>query len=91
MVTILLRGMMTSREHLKQLIDGLNDAQLQQLSLFVEFLYFRQQATPNQRDPMIGLFAGSPHLAAQADTILQQDLQSTSGWTWKQASPTPDL
>ena len=33
-------------------------------------------------DSLIGLFAGSPHLATQSEEILQQDL-TAQGWTWK--------
>jgi len=33
-------------------------------------------------DPLIGLFAGSPDLATQSETILQQEI-TPSGWTWK--------
>jgi hypothetical protein len=35
-------------------------------------------------DPLIGLFSGSPNLATQSEDILQQSINATSGWTWKQ-------
>lgn len=35
-------------------------------------------------DPLIGLFSGSPDLADRSEALLQQDITSTSGWTWKQ-------
>lgn len=35
-----------------------------------------------EADPLIGLFAGSPELATQAETILQQEI-TPSGWAWK--------
>jgi len=38
-----------------------------------------------QEDPLIGLFSGSPDLATQAETILQQDITPNSGVTWKQS------
>jgi predicted DNA-binding protein len=38
-------------------------------------------------DPLIGLFAGSPDLATQSEDILQQSIDNTSGWTWKQEQP----
>ena len=34
-------------------------------------------------DPLIGLFAGSPDLSTQAETILAQEIKPQSGWTWK--------
>lgn len=34
-------------------------------------------------DPLIGLFAGSPDLADRAEEILAQEIQPTSGFTWK--------
>ena len=44
--------------------------------------YSEIQAIDN--DPLIGLFSGSPDLATQSEDILQQSIDSTSGWTWKQ-------
>lgn len=40
------------------------------------------QTTPTE-DPLIGLFAGSPDLADRAEEILAQEIQATSGFTWK--------
>jgi hypothetical protein len=40
--------------------------------------------TQQDDDPLIGLFAGSPNLADHAEDILQQEITSASGWTWKQ-------
>ena len=40
------------------------------------------QTTPTE-DPLIGLFAGSPDLADRAEEILTQEVQPTSGFTWK--------
>lgn len=37
---------------------------------------------PSESDPLIGLFLGSPELATQSETILQQET-TRSGWTWK--------
>jgi hypothetical protein len=34
-------------------------------------------------DPLIGLYRGSPHLSTQAKQILQTEVQSASGLTWK--------
>ena len=36
-------------------------------------------------DPLIGLFSGSPDLATQAEEILEQELNSISGFTWKES------
>jgi hypothetical protein len=38
-------------------------------------------------DVLIGLFSGSPDLATQSEDILQQSINNTSGWTWKQEQP----
>lgn len=36
-------------------------------------------------DPLIGLFSGSPDLATQSEDVLQQELRSTSGFSWKES------
>ncbi len=36
-------------------------------------------------DPLIGLFSGSPDLATQSEEILQKEVNSVAGWTWKQS------
>ncbi len=36
-------------------------------------------------DPLIGLFSGSPDLANQSEDILHQELNSTSGFSWKES------
>jgi hypothetical protein len=82
---------MTNRELLKQQIDTLNDEQINQIAQWVELLQVHHlQNQPAQADPLIGLFSGSPDLATQAETILQKDIQPTSGWTWKPSSQTQD-
>ncbi|WP_211167733.1 hypothetical protein [Pseudanabaena yagii] len=90
---------MTNRELLKQHIDQLDDIDIQQISQFVEFLIFchqknqsdRQTAQAVKEDPLIGLFAGSPNLATQSEEILNQNIQTNSGWTWKPSSQIQDL
>jgi hypothetical protein len=51
-------------------------------------LSYLQTQVPNDSDisddPLIGLFSGSPDLATQSEDILQQSINATSGWTWKQ-------
>ncbi len=75
---------MTKRELLKQQIDHLSDLEIEQITGFIESLRSSQlrHLTANE-DPLIGLFAGSPNLATQSETILQQNIHSQSGWTWK--------
>jgi hypothetical protein len=35
------------------------------------------------QDPLVGLFAGSPNLAMQAEEILEAEITSKSGWSCK--------
>lgn len=35
-------------------------------------------------DPLVGLFAGSPNLAMQAEEILEAEITSKSGWSCKE-------
>ncbi|MGF1515542.1 MAG: hypothetical protein ACFB5Z_17840 [Elainellaceae cyanobacterium] len=41
-------------------------------------------ATSQASDPLIGLFSGSPELAAQSKDILHQDIRPDSGFSWKE-------
>lgn len=43
------------------------------------------QSKETGKDPLIGLFAGSPDLATRSEDILHQDL-TAQGWTWRQPS-----
>jgi predicted Zn-dependent protease with MMP-like domain len=36
-----------------------------------------------EKDPLIGLFSGSPDLATRSEEILEKEINQTSGWTWK--------
>ena len=36
-----------------------------------------------ESDPLVGLFASSPDLAAKSEEILQE-INEKSGWTWKE-------
>lgn len=36
-------------------------------------------------DPLIGLFAGSVDLATRSEEILEQEISSGSGFTWKES------
>ncbi len=56
----------------------------------VEIVLVYQAVGPEERvetspgpDPLIGLFSGAPDLATRSEEILQQDIDTTSGWTWK--------
>lgn len=40
-------------------------------------------ATDQADDPIIGLFSGTPDLSSQSENILSQDINSTSGFSWK--------
>lgn len=78
---------MTTRELLKQQIDTLNDEQIEQIAQWVKLLQVgHPQNQTTQTDPLVGLFSGSPDLATQAETTLQQGIHPYSGWTWKPLS-----
>lgn len=34
-------------------------------------------------DPLVGLYSGTPNLSTQAEDILNSEVQSASGLTWK--------
>ncbi|MGD1908640.1 MAG: hypothetical protein ACFB0C_22010 [Leptolyngbyaceae cyanobacterium] len=36
-------------------------------------------------DPLVGLFSGSPELASQSQEALRQEVNSNSGFTWKES------
>ncbi|XGV94475.1 MAG: hypothetical protein ACAF41_17175 [Leptolyngbya sp. BL-A-14] len=38
-----------------------------------------------QTDALVGLFSGSPDLSRQAEDILQSEITTSTGWTWKQS------
>ncbi len=47
--------------------------------LDVEYIEYSE----GKQDPLVGLFAGSEHLAYQSEEILQREIREQSGWTWK--------
>ncbi len=48
-----------------------------------------KQPTPSlEEDPLIGLSSGSPDLATRSEEILEEEINQTSGWTWKLAYST---
>lgn len=40
---------------------------------------------PEEEDPLVGLFSGSPNLATDAKRILSKEVTSTSGFTCKES------
>ena len=42
-------------------------------------------ASPDTGDPLIGLFSGSVDLATRSKEILEQEISSGSGFTWKES------
>ncbi len=43
------------------------------------------QIPPDTEDPLIGLFSGSVDLATRSEEILEQEINSGSGFTWKES------
>lgn len=85
---------MTTTEQIYQEIDSLSEEAKRFLLDFIELLKQRYPQ-PNLKsehgidmnqgnDPLIGLFAGSPTLATEAEDILETEIQAESGWTWKE-------
>lgn len=37
----------------------------------------------HKKDPLVGLFSGSPDLADQSKKALSEEIQTASGFTWK--------
>jgi hypothetical protein len=63
----------------------------QEVDLVLSYQPLEEIALPDPNtDPLIGLFAGSPDLAANAEAILEREINPTSGWSWKLQSPTQD-
>lgn len=66
----------------------------QQVLDFVRFLN-QQHSRPAQEDiqyheplsveddQIVGIYEGSPNLSEQSEDILEVDIQTESGWTWK--------
>lgn len=63
--------------------------QLANQEVEVVLVYQTVESATNQEssvnDPLIGLFSGSPNLATQSEENLQEEINRTSGWTWKQS------
>lgn len=49
-----------------------------------EYLEKNQKQTKIKQDPLIGLFASTPELSTRSEEILTKEINSTSGWTWKE-------
>ena len=84
--------MISIKEQIVEQLDLLPEPILVQILNFVKV--FKRTETSNgtahmtesslaPHDPLVGLYAGSPDLASCAEEILEQEITSTSGWTWK--------
>ncbi|MBD1844311.1 hypothetical protein H6F89_13105 [Cyanobacteria bacterium FACHB-63] len=76
----------------QQVLSEVTQLTPEERSQLIEYIQQMQSAenTKTQpkeigKDPLIGLFAGSPDLATRSEEILHQDL-TPQGWTWKQPS-----
>jgi len=49
-----------------------------------EYLEKNQKRTNIKHDPLIGLFASKPDLSTESEDILTQEINPSSGWTWKE-------
>lgn len=88
--------MIALREHLTEKVSELPEDCLDELSEFIEFLFWKSEEqsvklrdSKNYQveiDPLIGLFSGPQDLSERAESILEQDTQENIGWTWKHTS-----
>ncbi|MGG6263911.1 hypothetical protein ACQ4M3_10880 [Leptolyngbya sp. AN03gr2] len=76
----------------QQVLSGIAQLTAEARSQLIEHIQQMQstrdiktQSKETGKDPLIGLFAGSPDLATQSEEILHHNL-TTQGWTWKQSS-----
>lgn len=68
-----------------QLPDQLANQEVEIVLVYQTVGESQEQAAPTADDSLIGLFSGSPDLATQSKEILQDEIHSQSGWTWKQS------
>ncbi len=66
-----------------QLPDQLANQEIEIVLVYQPVEASQQQVSSLEDDPLIGLFSGSPDLATQSEAILQEEIKSTSGWTWR--------
>ncbi len=61
----------------------------QLMQVAIHNLQLSSEADPVQpdieKDPLIGLFAGSSDLATRSKEILEQEINSTAGFSWKES------
>jgi hypothetical protein len=84
--------MSTTREDLVERVNELPDTYLDDLAEFIDYLFWKHQATTMtvelptlDEDPLIGLFAGESDLAERSEDILAQEGTTYAGWTWKKS------
>lgn len=76
--TILTKLLKLSNQQQKPL-EALLDEALQQY-----FQIHDREPLDVDEDPIVGLYAGSPNLASDAESILAAEIQPQSGWTIKE-------
>jgi hypothetical protein len=64
-----------------KLASQLMQAAIQKLQISTEV----DLAKLDTEDPLIGLFSGSTDLATRSEEILEQEINSGSGFTWKES------
>ena len=84
---------MQQLQQIHQDIDSLPNEAQELLFNFVQILKKRYLVSTQNlsstiqkdvlQDPLVGLFAGSPNLAMQAEEILEAEITSKSGWSCK--------
>jgi hypothetical protein len=84
---------MQQLQQIHQDIDSLPNEAQELLFNFVQILKKRYLVSAQNlsstiqkdvlQDPLVGLFAGSPNLAMQAEEILEAEITSKSGWSCK--------
>ena len=78
------------KESIAERLDRLPEDSLYEVLDFVEFLSWKTaeygKVAPED-DPLIGLFAGSRDLSERSEEILQEEIQTESGLTWKESLP----
>lgn len=86
MQTIKVRSRVSADGKLQlQLPDQLANQEIEIVLVYQTVESTQEQPPSIADDPLIGLFSGSPDLATQSEEMLQDQMNETSGWTWKQS------
>jgi len=65
-------------------LDHLPVNQSLEIVVVYQPLFSQTTATSNQdEDPIVGLFSDDANLAQDSEEIVEQGIDSSSGWTWK--------